>query len=214
MTSWWTTASYFKAWENRTNQSQSESELWEQRATLIWAVIKKLLINKDNKKSQVSTDRPPTQSVWYEVQEGVSQQSTWGEAEQHLEQVLVLVAVGLNRDQKQDEEGSRTDQQRRSDGLQKGWREVYFSSVSRNCKIINNQTWGQQQELDGKTGERQWSVWSIWRYWSVPTTLNDYMESLLLRGLWRTKLITHWPIKGLDNIARPNLAVYSTVNLV
>lgn len=58
--------------------------------------------------------------MWYEVEEGVAQQSTGGEAEQDLEQVLVLVAVGLNRDQKQDEERSRTDQQRRSDSLQTG----------------------------------------------------------------------------------------------
>lgn len=59
-----------------------------------------------------------TQSVWYEVEECVPQQPTGGEAEQHLEQVLVLVTVGLNWDQKQDEERSRTDEQGCSDSLQ------------------------------------------------------------------------------------------------
>lgn len=63
-------------------------------------------------------DQLPTQSVWYEVEEGVTQQSAGGKAEQHLEQVLVLVAVGLDWDQKQDEERGRADQQGRSDSLQ------------------------------------------------------------------------------------------------
>lgn len=49
------------------------------------------------------------QSVWDEVEEGIAQQPTRGEAQQHLQQILVLVAVGLNWDQKQDEERSRTD---------------------------------------------------------------------------------------------------------
>lgn len=57
--------------------------------------------------------------MWYEVQEGITQQSTRSKAQQHLEQVLVLVAVGLDWDQKQDEERSRTDQQSGSDCLQK-----------------------------------------------------------------------------------------------
>lgn len=56
-------------------------------------------------------DEAPTQSVWNQVKKGVTQQSTWGEAEQHLEQVLVLVTVGLNWDQEQDEERSCADQQ-------------------------------------------------------------------------------------------------------
>lgn len=98
-------------------------------------------------------DQLPTQSVWYEVEEGVTQQSTWGEAEQHLEQVLVLVTVGLNWDQKQDEERSRTDQQGRSDSLWTGMeRSLLFLSVPRdrmlsNCKIINNVV-----DDEGKTG--------------------------------------------------------------
>lgn len=59
-----------------------------------------------------------TQSMWYEVEEGVTQQSTRCEAQQHFEQILVLVAVGLNWDQKQDEEGSCTNEQSGSDSLQ------------------------------------------------------------------------------------------------
>lgn len=51
------------------------------------------------------------------MKEGVTEQSTRGEAEQHLEQVLVLVAVGLNWDQEQDEERRRADQQGGADGL-------------------------------------------------------------------------------------------------
>lgn len=59
----------------------------------------------------------PTQGVRYQVEEGVAQQPTGGKAEQNLQQVLVLVAVGLNWDQEQDEERSRADQQGRPDGL-------------------------------------------------------------------------------------------------
>lgn len=62
--------------------------------------------------------RLPTQSVRYEVEEGVAQQTAGGEAEQHLQQVLVLVTVGLNWDQEQDEERRRADQQGRPDGLE------------------------------------------------------------------------------------------------
>lgn len=62
--------------------------------------------------------------MWYEVEEGISQQSTRGEAQQHLEQVLVLVAVGLNWDEEQDEERSRTDQQGGSNGLRITMRKV------------------------------------------------------------------------------------------
>ena len=81
-------------------------------------------------------DWRPTQSVRYEVEEGVTQQSTWGEAEQHLQQVLVLVAVGLNWDQKQDEERSRADQQRRSDGLERNRMEgslLFFREFHQTC---------------------------------------------------------------------------------
>lgn len=53
-----------------------------------------------------------------EVEEGVAQQPPRGEAEQNLQQVLVLVTVGLNWDQEQDEERSRADQQGGPDGLQ------------------------------------------------------------------------------------------------
>lgn len=60
-----------------------------------------------------------TECMRYEVEEGIPQQSTRGETEQHLEQVLVLVAVGLNWDQKQDEERSSTDQQGGSHSLQR-----------------------------------------------------------------------------------------------
>lgn len=35
----------------------------------------------------------PTQSVWDKVEEGIAQQPTGGETEQHLEQALVLVTV-------------------------------------------------------------------------------------------------------------------------
>lgn len=52
------------------------------------------------------------------MEEGVAQQTPRGEAEQNLQQVLVLVAVGLNWDQEQDEEGSRADQQGGPDGLE------------------------------------------------------------------------------------------------
>lgn len=55
--------------------------------------------------------------MWDEVEEGVAQQSARGEAEQHLEQVLVLVAVGLNRDEEEDEKGSGADQQGGAESL-------------------------------------------------------------------------------------------------
>ena len=71
-----------------------------------------MLLNNKN------SSKLPTKSMWYEVEEGISQQPTRSETEQHLEQVLVLVAVGLNWDQKQDEERSRTDEQGGSDSLQ------------------------------------------------------------------------------------------------
>lgn len=58
-----------------------------------------------------------TQGVRDEVQEGVSQQPTRGEAQQHLQEVLVLVCIGLDRDQEEDEEGRSTDQQSGTDGL-------------------------------------------------------------------------------------------------
>lgn len=58
--------------------------------------------------------------MWNEVQEGVTQQSPRREAQQHLQQVLVLVAVGLNWNEEQDEERSRADQQGRSDSLRTG----------------------------------------------------------------------------------------------
>lgn len=76
--------------------------------------------NNNSETDRVENYRLPTQSVWYEVEEGVTQQSTRGKTEQHLEQVLVLVAVGLNWDQKQDEERSCTDQQSRPDSLRTG----------------------------------------------------------------------------------------------
>lgn len=60
----------------------------------------------------------PTQRVRDEVEEGVAQQPPRGEAEQNLQQVLVLVTVGLNWDQEQDEERSRADQQGGPDGLE------------------------------------------------------------------------------------------------
>lgn len=89
--------------------------------------------------------RRPTQSVWYEVEEGVTQQSTRGKTEQHLEQVLVLVAVGLNWDQKQDEERSCTDQQSRPDSLRTGMEgSLLFICVS----------WG-GQVLERKRGKAQ-----------------------------------------------------------
>lgn len=54
------------------------------------------------------------------MEEGIAQQTPRGEAEQNLQQVLVLVTVGLNWDQKQDEERSRADQQGRPNGLEEG----------------------------------------------------------------------------------------------
>lgn len=51
------------------------------------------------------------------MEEGIAQQAPRGEAQQNLQQVLVLVTVGLNWDQKQDEERSRADQQGGPDGL-------------------------------------------------------------------------------------------------
>lgn len=52
------------------------------------------------------------------MEEGVAQQTSGGEAEKNLQQVLVLVAVGLNRDQEQDEERSCADQQGGPNGLE------------------------------------------------------------------------------------------------
>lgn len=45
------------------------------------------------------------------MEEGVSQEPPRGKAQQHLQQVLVLVGVGLDRDEEEDEEGRSTDQQ-------------------------------------------------------------------------------------------------------
>lgn len=52
------------------------------------------------------------------MEEGVAQQAPGGEAEQNLQQVLVLVTVGLDWDEKEDEERSRADQQGGPDGLE------------------------------------------------------------------------------------------------
>ena len=54
-----------------------------------------------------------------EVEEGVAQKPSRGKAEQHLQQVLVLVCVGLDRDEEEDEEGCCTDQQGRAHCLDK-----------------------------------------------------------------------------------------------
>lgn len=78
-----------------------------------------LYLKTKQKDNEVSADRLPTQRMRDEVEEGVAQQAARGKAEQHLEQVLVLGAVGLDWDQEQDEERSGTDQQGRSDGLQR-----------------------------------------------------------------------------------------------
>lgn len=51
------------------------------------------------------------------MEEGVAQQSTRSEAEQNLEQVLVLVTVGLNWDEEEDEERSGADQQGGTESL-------------------------------------------------------------------------------------------------
>lgn len=67
-----------------------------------------------------------TQRVRNEVQEGIAQQAPRGEAQQNLQQVLVLVTVGLNWDQKQDEERSRADQQGGPDGLGEEGRGVFL----------------------------------------------------------------------------------------
>lgn len=71
-----------------------------------------------------------TQSVRDEVEEGVAQQSTRGEAEQNLEQVLVLVTVGLNWDEEEDEERSGADQQGGAEGLRepRGEKDRYAAS--------------------------------------------------------------------------------------
>lgn len=58
-----------------------------------------------------------TQGVGDEVQEGVPQEAPRGEAEQELEQGLVLGAVGLHRDQEEDEVGGGADQEGRPQGL-------------------------------------------------------------------------------------------------
>lgn len=56
--------------------------------------------------------------MWNKVEECVTQQPPGCKTEQNLEQVLVLVAVGLNRDEEQDEERSSADEQSGSDSLQ------------------------------------------------------------------------------------------------
>lgn len=112
--------------------------------------------------------------MWYEVKEGITQQSTRGKAEQHLEQVLVLVAVWLNWDQKQDEERSRTDQQGGSDSLQTGMEEFTFQiPVGETVNRLQG-----QQEMEHE-GEREISEdWSLQLF--NKNTNND-MTSLLLR---------------------------------
>lgn len=62
----------------------------------------------------------------------------------------MLVAVGLNWDQKQDEERSRADQQRRSDSLQRGWREVNFSSAPRRREASRMKQ--AKQEIEERSG--------------------------------------------------------------
>ncbi len=57
------------------------------------------------------------------MKERVSQQTSGREAQEHFEQVLVLVRVRLHRDEEEDEEGSSADEQSRSDRLQPGQRE-------------------------------------------------------------------------------------------
>lgn len=52
-----------------------------------------------------------TQGMRDEVQEGIPQKAPRGEAEQQLEQGPVLRAVGLHRNQEQDEVGSGTDEE-------------------------------------------------------------------------------------------------------
>lgn len=69
------------------------------------------------KKLKNSLTQLPTQSMRYEMEKGVTQQTTWGKAEEHFKQVLVFVTVWLNRDQKQNEERSCTDQQGCSNSL-------------------------------------------------------------------------------------------------
>lgn len=85
------------------------------------------------------------------MKEGVTQQSTRGEAEQHLEQVLVLVTVGLNWDQEQDEERSRADQQGGAESLQKqGERRFalrYMMGRSTQCHECNI-SWGLKEESE------------------------------------------------------------------
>lgn len=58
-----------------------------------------------------------TQGVGDEVQEGVPQEAPRGEAEQQLEQGLMLGAVGLHGDQEEDEVGGSADQEGRPEGL-------------------------------------------------------------------------------------------------
>ena len=79
--------------------------------------IIKIKRQHDQKKKKDSTTQLPTQSMWYEMEKGVTQQTTRGKAEEHFKQVLVLVTVWLNWDQKQDEERSCTDQQGCSNSL-------------------------------------------------------------------------------------------------
>lgn len=68
-----------------------------------------------------------------EVEEGVAQQTPRGEAEQNLQQILVLVTVGLNWDQEQDEERSRADQQGGPDGLE-GERGRFLLKLSKHLR--------------------------------------------------------------------------------
>ncbi len=92
---------------------------------------KKIAPERQQERKQALKEWLPTQSVWYEVEEGITQQSTWGEAQQHLQQVLVLVTVGLNWDQEQNEERSRTDKQSCSNSL---WMELEEKTARHNEK--------------------------------------------------------------------------------
>ena len=65
----------------------------------------------DTWRATQTVGHPPTQGVGDQVKEGVSQQASGCEAQQHLEEVLVLVGVGLHRDEEEAEEGSSADQQ-------------------------------------------------------------------------------------------------------
>lgn len=132
----------------------------------------------------------PTQSMWYEVEEGITQQSTRGKTEQHLEQVLVLVAVWLNWDQKQDEERSCTDQQGGSDSLQTGIEKgLLFIFLLKNwltdCKVVKKRNEGKIGIRGHKIKFRSTCLKTIkLSQWLNNKTNND-MESLFLRGLWR-----------------------------